>query len=222
MLHTHTNTRTHAWHTCTHALCFSIHFSIVPLWMATTITKGSPVESTCSSHSLGFLFSEINLHRFFRMDSIFHTNADITLSSFQYVRTHTHANTFPIQQSSRKNIFSNIWKKKSQSTYAWLYNLYFVSLHFTLSSWGRFIWPKQKFSKTKFTNNANTITTKQNPYVEKQSWSQQTTTRTWKWAAQSKMISDLSYAFQNVSLSSIPFEIFGLKKKNYVVDLQIF
>lgn len=37
---------------------------IVPLWIATTITKGSPVESTCSSHSLGFLFSEINLYRF--------------------------------------------------------------------------------------------------------------------------------------------------------------
>lgn len=64
------------------------------------------------------------------------------------------------------------------------------------------------------TNNANTIATKQNPFVERQSWTQQTTTRTWKWAAQSKIISYLTYAFQNVSLSSIAFEKFDLGKKN--------
>lgn len=43
---------------------FSWFQSIVPLWIATTITKGSPVVSTCSSHSLELLFSEINLHCF--------------------------------------------------------------------------------------------------------------------------------------------------------------
>lgn len=60
--------------------CFSIHSffvvvlfihsqSTVPLWKATTITKGSPVVSTCSSpHSLEVLFFEINLHCFLQMD----------------------------------------------------------------------------------------------------------------------------------------------------------
>lgn len=126
---------------------FSIHvfFSlallvpIVPLWIATTITKGSPVVSTCSSHSLGLLFSEIDLHCFLQNGF---THSAYTLSHTQMYKRkwygsasiQSHTNTIPISPK-RQNIHylkcRYILYEISAET-EWPCNFHFIATHFVL------------------------------------------------------------------------------------------